>query len=63
MQVQELTELVLKNSKGRGRLAAPLEFFQLLLSYLLEWVVPFSSSTAWAAARRAVSRRKGEQET
>src|ERR1700722_13275374 len=32
--------------------------------YLLVWDVPvFSSTAAWAAARRAVSRRKGEQET
>src|SRR6185437_13139579 len=32
--------------------------------YLLVWEVPVASSTAaWAAARRAVSRRKGEQDT
>ncbi len=32
--------------------------------YLLVWEVPVASSNAaWAAARRAVSRRKGEQET
>jgi hypothetical protein len=55
--------------EGRSRLAAPFLFFSApaitFRDYLEPWWTSpcFSSSAPCAAARRAVSRRKGEQET
>jgi hypothetical protein len=61
--VYDVTDLFLNKEKGARRSGRPLVTGRID-GYLLVWEVPVASSTAaWAAARRAVSKRKGEQDT